>query len=55
MNLLLINPPGAKSKKEQFDVSDCLRKELKINTFVSYLDDNKPTKERDYFFLSMIG
>ncbi len=50
MNLLLINPPGAKSKKEQFDVSDCLRKEFKINTFVSYLDDNKPTKERDYFF-----
>lgn len=50
MNLLLINPPGSKSKLEQFHVSDYLRREFKINSFVSYLDDNKPKINRDYFF-----
>ena len=50
MNILLINPPGSKSKSEQFHVCNFLRDKFKIKTFVSYLDDNKPLIHKDYFF-----
>ncbi len=50
MNILLINPPGAKSKSEQFHICNFLRDKFKIKTFVSYLDDNKPLIHKDYFF-----
>ena len=50
MNLLLVNPPGAKSKSKQFYICDCLREKFKVNTFVTYLDDNKPQYDKDYFF-----
>ena len=49
MNILLINPPGAKSKKEQFAVCEKLRSDYNINSFVSYLNDNKPEFNREYF------
>ena len=49
MNLLIINPPGAKSKKEQFEICNYFRRNFKIKSYVTYLYDNKPESNKDYF------
>ena len=49
MNLLLVNPPGSKSKTKQFKVCDYLREKNEINAHITYKSDNKPLKDENYY------
>lgn len=50
MNILLINPPGAKSKRDQFDVCKIIRNNYNVKCYVTYVNDFKPKIDEEYFF-----